>query len=85
VAAPNPAVIVELPWPPGGSADPCGRLADYFRLPSVRHYLLVRPERPEIVHHRGAGALIETRVVTEGRILLDPLGIGFTVEEIYAD
>src|SRR5438105_11061964 len=31
-------------------------LADYFRVPSVAHYLIVDPETPRVAHHaRGSG------------------------------
>ena len=47
------------------------KLAGYFRLPSVQHYLIVDPLQPSVVHHsRGADAIV-TRIVTEGRIALD--------------
>lgn len=83
VVAPHPVVIVEVLSPSTQAVDAGGKLADYFRVASVRHYLLVRPQRPEIIHHRRTGDRIETRVVTAGRIELDPPGIGFLVEEVY--
>jgi Uma2 family endonuclease len=59
-------------------AQPRGRLA------SVQHYLLVRPTRREIVHHRRVADGILTQIVHEGVILLDPPGIRLTLDEIYA-
>ena len=82
-AAPNPVVIVEVLSPSTASVDAGGKLADYFRLASVQHYLLVRPLRHEIIHHRRVGDRIETRVVREGEILLDPPGIRLSVEEVF--
>jgi len=62
------------------------KLAGYFRLPSVAHYLIVDPAQPMIVHHsRGAGDTILTRVVTEGAIKLDPPGLELAVADIYRD
>jgi hypothetical protein len=62
------------------------KLREYFRLPSVRHYLIIWADREQIVHHRrnDAGA-IETTVLTSGAIGLHPPGIAITVEEINAD
>jgi Uma2 family endonuclease len=74
-AAPNPVVIVEALSPATASVDTGAKLADYFRLASVQHYMLVRPSRREIVHHRRTAGGILTRIVTEGAILLDPPGI----------
>jgi Uma2 family endonuclease len=75
IAAPNPVVIVEVLSPGTASVDTGAKLADYFRLASVQHYLLVRPTRREIVHHRRVADGILTQIVHEGVILLDPPGI----------
>ncbi len=83
IAAPNPVVIVEVLSPSTQSIDAGGKLADYFRLASVQHYLLVRPLRREIIHHRRAGDRIETMVVGEGYVELDPPGIRLSLEEVY--
>jgi hypothetical protein len=51
------------------------KLADYFTLPSLHHYLIVDPERVRAVHfRRGTGEALETRIVREGTIRLDPPG-----------
>ena len=81
--APNPVVIVEVLSPRTAGVDAGGKLADYFRLPSVRHYLLVRPARREIIHHRRVDDRIETKVVREGFVELDPPGIRLAIDEVY--
>jgi Uma2 family endonuclease len=83
IAAPNPIVIVEVLSPSTASVDAGGKLADYFRLASVRHYLIVRPLRREIIHHCRSGDEILTRIVREGVILLAPPGIGLSLDEVY--
>ena len=75
-AAPNPVVIVEVLSPRTESLDAGGKLADYFRLPSVRHYLLVRPLRREIIQHSRIGDRIETRIIGTGGVELDPPAFG---------
>jgi Uma2 family endonuclease len=83
-AAPNPIVIVEVLSPGTASLDAGGKLGDYFRLQSVQHYLLVRPGRREIIHHhRRIGDRIETQIVNQGLVTLDPPGIALSIEEIY--
>jgi Uma2 family endonuclease len=84
IAAPNPVVIVEVLSPGTASVDTGTKLADYFRLASVQHYLLVRPSRREVVHHRRVEDGILTQIVHEGAILLDPPGIRLALDEIYA-
>ena len=83
VAAPNPVIVVEVLSPGTALADTGGKLADYFRVPSIAHHLIVHPTRRIVTHHRRAGAGIDTLVVGSGAITLDPPGIVVTVEEIY--
>ncbi len=62
------------------------KLAGYFRLPSVAHYLIVDPTQPLILHHsRGNDGTIVTRVVTEGAIALDPPGLELGLIDIYSN
>lgn len=84
IAAPNPVVIVEVLSPGTASVDTGSKLAGYFRVASVQHYLLVRPKRREIVHHQRNGDTILTRIVRDGSIELDPPGIRLSLDEIYA-
>jgi Uma2 family endonuclease len=83
---PDPTVIVEVLSPSTSATDRAWKLREYFRLPSVRHYLIVWADRQQTVHHRrdDAGA-IGTAVLTTGEIRLDPPGIVIRVEEIYAE
>jgi Uma2 family endonuclease len=83
IAAPNPVVIVEVLSPTTASLDAGGKLADYFRVSSVQHYLLARSLRLEIIHHRRSGDRIETRIVSEGWVELDPPGIRLALDEVY--
>jgi Uma2 family endonuclease len=82
-AAPNPVVIVEVLSPSTAGVDAGGKLADYFRVPSVRHYLLVQPTRREIIHHRLVADRIETLIVRAGFVELDPPGIRLSIDEVY--
>ena len=75
----DPVIVVEVQSPSTSSRDVGPKLIDYFRLPSVRHYLIVRVENRTIVHHaRGENGIILTRIVREGPILLEPPGITLT-------
>ncbi len=75
----DPLIVVEVVSPSTGSRDVSVKLPDYFRLQSVQHYLIFRPETHTIIHHqRGTDGLILTRIVREGSILLDPPGITLT-------
>lgn len=80
-AAVDPNVIV-LP-PSSATADTSEKLAEYFTLPSVQHYLILDPQRATLIHHarRDAG-LIETRVHTGGCIRLEPPGLDLDVGDV---
>ena len=86
IAIPDPMVVVEVLSPGTRSVDLSRKMVAYFRIPSVRHYLIVWADRPLVIHHRrrdGAEG-IDTLVVTAGGIRLDPQGLSISVEEIYA-
>jgi Uma2 family endonuclease len=81
---PNPLIVVEVLSPSTRRLDVSLKLAGYFRLPSVAHYLIPDPNEPFILHHaRGAGDTILTRVITGGSITLDPPGLELAVADIY--
>jgi Uma2 family endonuclease len=82
---PNPIIVVEVLSPSTRHIDLSAKLADYFRLPSVAHYLIVDPEKPRILHHaRAGGDTILTRIVNDGTIRHDPPGIEFAMTDIYS-
>jgi Uma2 family endonuclease len=83
IAAPNPVIVVEVLSPGTTSTDTGGKLADYFRLLSVAHYLIVHPTRRTLIHHRRTADGIDTRIIVNGPIAMDPPGIVITGEEIY--
>jgi Uma2 family endonuclease len=83
IAATNPVIVVEVLSPATQSIDVADKLADYFRIGSVRHYLIFRARRREVIHHRRAGSEIVTRIVNLGTILLEPPGITIDLADIY--
>jgi hypothetical protein len=62
-----------------------GKLAGYFTVPSVEHYLIVDLVLRTIVHHRRAGEVIETRIASEGTLRLDPPGLDLPVGDLFAE
>ena len=83
VAAPNPVIVVEVLSPSTRSVDTGAKLADYFRVPSIQHYLIVHAKRRLVIHHRRGDGGIHTQFLATGSIPLDPPGISITVEELY--
>jgi Uma2 family endonuclease len=73
----------EVLSPSSQHIDTTGKLAGYFSVPSVSHYLIVDPDRPLIVHHARSGPdSIVTRIVRDGTILLDPPGLPLAIADI---
>jgi Uma2 family endonuclease len=84
VEVPNPVILVEVQSPSTRYIDASAKLGGYFSLESVRHYLIVDPDKPLVIHHRReTGDAIATRIVNSGTILFDPPGIQVTVEDFY--
>ena len=86
VLGPAPVIVVQVLSPSTATPDTGAKLADYFRVASLRHYLIVRTDRPIVIQHRrGHGYLIETRIVTAGALQLDPPGITLELDQSTAD
>ena len=75
----DPVVVVEVLSPSTRTRDLGDKLIDYFRLPSVQHYLIVRPVDGAVIHHaRKDDGTILTRIVRDGALQLDPPGLTVT-------
>src|SRR5207249_2539060 len=84
VEVPSPVIVVEVLSPSTRRVDLSKKLAGYFRIASVTHYLIVDPLKPSIIHHaRAAGDTITTRIISAGSIALDPPGLEIAVADIY--
>jgi Uma2 family endonuclease len=86
LSVPNPIIVVEVLSTSTRRVDLSTKLAGYFQLPSLMHYLIVDPAQPSIVHHaRQNDGTILTRIVTQGLIVLDPPGLEISLANIYED
>jgi Uma2 family endonuclease len=95
VAATNPVIVVEVLSPSTGADDPrvkcprasfTGKLADYVRVPSIEHYLIIRAKRRKVIHHhRAPGGAVITHSHISGMIRPDHPGIDLSVEELHGD
>jgi Uma2 family endonuclease len=81
----DPLVIVEVLSPSSRSTDRCLKRGEYFKLPSLCHYLIIWPDKPQVVHHRRTddGGVIDTGIITSGAIQLHPPCLTINVEDIY--
>jgi Uma2 family endonuclease len=72
----DPIIVVEGHSPSSQSRDSVAKFAGYFRLPSLRHYLIVAGHLRTVIHHqRDDAGTILTRIIRDGAVRLDPPGI----------
>jgi Uma2 family endonuclease len=84
IEVPNPVIVVEVLSRSTRYLDTGAKLPGYFAVASVRHYLVVDPDKPLIIHHaRASDDAILTHIVTTGTITLDPPGLELNVADIY--
>jgi Uma2 family endonuclease len=78
-----PLIVVEVISPSSEKNDSGAKLAEYFPVASIQHYLIVDPEKQLIIHHaRGVGGNIATRIHKSGEITLDPPGAVLRVADV---
>ncbi len=81
----SPVVVVEVLSPSTAADDHGIKLDGYFSLPSVEHYLILDPDRRVMIwHKRGQAGAIETRILRDGLIRLEPPGLEANVEGFFA-
>jgi len=81
----DPVIVVEVVSPSSHAIDSGAKLMDYFRLPSVRHYLVVNTDARAVTHHcRDEAGDIATRILRDGALVLDPPGLALEVAEFFA-
>ncbi len=85
VEIPNPVIVVEVLSPSTRRIDAGEKLTGYFRVPSIHHYLMVDPDRQTVVHHRRTGDRIESTVVQDGTLVLDPPGLELAVASLFEE
>ncbi len=84
--APNPVIVVEVISPSSTKRDSAAKFTNYFRHPSVQHYLIaIMEDRSVIQHSRGEGDRLMSRIARDGdRLTLDPPGIEIAVSDFFA-
>lgn len=82
-----PVVVVEVVSPSSERDDTGAKLVEYFSVASIRHYLIVNPEKRVVVHHERDGSDLRTRIVGEdaGDLRLDPPGFSVSVAALLED
>ncbi len=79
----TPLVVVEVLSPSTAAFDHGAKLEGYFSLASLAHCLLIDPDRRVLILHSRGRDVIETRILHEGEVRLDPPGLAFDLGELF--
>jgi Uma2 family endonuclease len=83
MTAPNPLLVVEVLSPSTRGIDTTVKLAGYFRVASLAHYLIVDLGQRHVVHYRKqADGTVTVAVIADGDIALEPPGISVAVSSL---
>ena len=84
IVTPEPLIVVEVLSPSTGRRELTVKLAGYFKVPSIEHYVIADWEAAELIHYRREGAGIAPPVILrEGELRLDPPGIGIALADVF--
>jgi Uma2 family endonuclease len=80
----DPVIVVEVLSPSTRAVDAIAKLGGYFRLPGLHHYLIVDVDDRALVHNRRTEAGgIETAILREGPLVLDPPGLVLVAADFF--
>ena len=81
-----PLIVVEVISPSTEHTDNDVKVAEYFSVPSIQHYLIVDPAKRVVIHHtRSRSGNVSTRESSSCEINLMPPGMTVPVAELLRD
>lgn len=82
----KPLIVVEVVSPSSSSTDANQKLAEYFSVPSIMHYLIVWPKQKYCYHHKRLGDdKVLTTIVRNGTVEFDPPGLSIALTDIFVE
>ncbi|PSJ64459.1 Uma2 family endonuclease [Kumtagia ephedrae] len=83
----EPIIVLEVVSLSSVRSDTGAKVAEYFRVPSILHYLIVDPFSRSLIHHsRGDEKYpISTRIITSGEVELSPPGLIVAVSDFLTE
>jgi Uma2 family endonuclease len=82
--ATDPIIVVEVLSPSTRDIDTTIKLADYFRIPCLRHYLIIDVGRRSLVlYSRQPDGVVTVSIARTGDIRLDPPGLSVAVTDLF--
>ncbi len=77
-------MFIEVLSPSTKRVDKHIKLNGYFKVASIRHYVIVDFVDRIVFHHqRGENGLILTAILREGKLLLDPPGLSIPIGDMF--
>lgn len=84
LTVPAPIVVVEVISPTSRHSDTSAKLIGYFKIASVRHYLVIDPDGRSVTHHtKAADGAVSASSLRAGLLRLDPPGIAIEVTALF--
>lgn len=82
----NPVIVVEVLSPNSIKRDLTDKVAGYFQVASILHYLVVDPEEELVICHRRSdgGGVHVPQVLRSGTLMLDPPAVSIELAAIFA-
>jgi Uma2 family endonuclease len=86
IAVPEPVIVVEVLSPSTERRDLTVKLAGYFKVPSIEHYVIADWEAGELIHYPREGAgLAPPVILRDGLLKLNPPGITIALADIFKE
>lgn len=80
----DPLIVVEVVSQSSQRDDTSDKIDEYFSVPTIRHYLIVRPEKKLVIHmRRDDGGGLVTTLVTGSTLTLDPPGLALDLTPVF--
>jgi len=81
---PDSVIVVEVVSPTSAHSDTSAKLIGYFRLPNVKHYLIIDPDARTVTHHsRAADGTLGATTLASGALKLDPAGLTVLLTDLF--
>lgn len=84
IVATAPVIVFEVLSPSTERKDLTVKLAGYFNVPTIAHYVIVDWEARELIHYARRGDAVSLpAMLREGELRLDPPGIGLALADVF--
>jgi Uma2 family endonuclease len=84
LVVPDPIIVVEVVSPSARSLDKTTKLADYFPVAGLTHYLVLDLGRRHVVHYwKRPDGIVTVAIARDGDIMLAPPDISMAVSDLF--